>query len=109
MGVIPYEPKGLNHEFCTPNKLWEYPLAGVPILATNFPEIAKVVEGHNIGWLLPKDFSGEVIAEVISSINDSDIIRNRQNCRNFVKQDNWSIHEKRLVDLYDEIAFSLKS
>src|SRR5690606_10664221 len=32
IGVIPYENVGLNHWFCTPNKLWEYPNAGVPVL-----------------------------------------------------------------------------
>ncbi|HYE68658.1 MAG TPA: hypothetical protein VEA58_08600, partial [Anaerovoracaceae bacterium] len=27
IGIIPYEKIGLNHWFCTPNKLWEYPNA----------------------------------------------------------------------------------
>lgn len=107
VGVIPYEPKGLNHEFCTPNKLWEYPLAGVPILATNFPEMAKVIQGHNIGWLLPKDFNGEIIAEVVSSIDEADLQKRTENCRSFVERDNWLIHEKQLVALYDQIEAGL--
>lgn len=108
VGVIPYEPKGLNHEFCTPNKLWEYPLAGVPILATGFPEIAKVVERYDIGWLLPRDFDGESIAEIVSSIDESELRKYSENCRSFVLRDNWSIHEKRLIALYDEIATGLQ-
>ncbi len=30
LGIIPYEGKMLNHWIATPNKLWEYPSAGVP-------------------------------------------------------------------------------
>jgi glycosyltransferase involved in cell wall biosynthesis len=52
VGVIPYENVCMNHWFCTPNKLWEYPAGGVPILASPFPEMRKVVEGHGVGWLL---------------------------------------------------------
>ena len=73
----------------------------------DFPEMAKVVEGHGIGWLLPRDFNGESIARVISSISGSDLNERAKNCRNFVMRDNWSIHEKRLIALYQEIGAGL--
>src|SRR5690606_35834587 len=34
VGAIPYPITCLNHWGCAPNKLWEYPGAGVPIIAT---------------------------------------------------------------------------
>ena len=39
IGIIPYENTGLNHWYCNPNKLWEYPNASVPILVSPFPEL----------------------------------------------------------------------
>ena len=49
LGVILYENTCLKHLFCTPNKLWEHPAAGVPILATDLKEIAKMVSDHGTG------------------------------------------------------------
>ena len=62
LGAIPYESTGLNHLYCTPNKLWEYPAADVPILCTNLQELRKFVTAHKIGFLLPAKFSADDIA-----------------------------------------------
>lgn len=48
-GVIPYQATCLNNRYCTPNKLFEFIAAGLPILATDLPEIRRLVEGQQIG------------------------------------------------------------
>lgn len=48
-GVIPYQATCLNNYYCTPNKLFEFMAAGVPILATDLPEIRSLVEGQHLG------------------------------------------------------------
>jgi glycosyltransferase involved in cell wall biosynthesis len=50
-GVIPYQPTCLNNLYCTPNKLFEFIAAGLPILASDLPEIRAIVAGHGIGQL----------------------------------------------------------
>jgi glycosyltransferase involved in cell wall biosynthesis len=99
-GIIAYENICRNHWFCTPNKLWEYPAAGVPILASPFPEIRKIVEGYDVGWLLGDPVTPENIAEVVRKIDLEDLARKQQNCRTFIEADNWSVYEKRLVEFY---------
>lgn len=49
VGVIPYEPVGLNNTFTTPNKLFDYMAAGLPIAASRLPELVRFVEGEGIG------------------------------------------------------------
>lgn len=49
IGTIPYQPVGLNNTFATPNKLFEYIAAGVPIAATRLPEITRIVDGRGLG------------------------------------------------------------
>jgi glycosyltransferase involved in cell wall biosynthesis len=49
VGVIPYEPVGLNNTFTTPNKLFDYMAAGLPIAASRLPELQRFVEGEEIG------------------------------------------------------------
>lgn len=104
VGAIPYEDKGLNHLYCTPNKLWEYPLAGVPILATDFPEMAKVVSEQGVGWTIPQQFTSDDIAEAVNTLTDETIDAAVKRSAAFVENDNWSVHEQRLVDLYATIA-----
>ena len=48
-GVIPYQATCLNNLYCTPNKLFEFIAAGLPILATDLPEVRKLVHDQEIG------------------------------------------------------------
>ncbi|MEM9357152.1 MAG: glycosyltransferase family 4 protein [Pseudomonadota bacterium] len=104
IGVIPYEDTGLNHRYCTPNKLWEYPNAGLPILASDLVEIRKIVDDWNVGWCLPKSPTPETIAATINGLSDGQIAESRRACRSFIEADNWSVYEKRLVALYRDLA-----
>ncbi|MEE8585243.1 MAG: glycosyltransferase family 4 protein [Acidobacteriota bacterium] len=103
LGAIPYQNNCLNHWYCSPNKLWEYPAAGVPILASPFPELEKVVCGHNIGRLLSDPVTPEGIAAAVAALSDGDLAEMRRNCGHFIRADNWSVYERRLVGLYDRL------
>ncbi len=102
-GIIAYENICRNHWLCTPNKLWEYPAAGVPIVASPFPEIRKIVEGYDVGWLLDDPATPENIAEVVRNIDPEDLAQKQHNCRTFIEADNWSVYEKRLVEFYHQL------
>jgi len=103
LGVIPYENVCLNHWYCTPNKLWEYPVAGVPILASPFPEMRKTIETNGTGRLLSDPVTARNVADVVASITDEDLEQMRESCRTFIERDNWSVYGQRLVELYDEL------
>jgi len=104
VGVIPYEDHGLNHRYCTPNKLWEYPNARVPIVASDLVEIRRTLDDWSIGWCLPKSPTPQDIADLINGLSEEEIAQARKACAKFVESDNWGVYEKRLVKLYSEIA-----
>ena len=103
VGLIPYENVGLNHLYCTPNKLWEYPAAGVPILCSPLVEMSLVIRAHGIGWTLPEDASPEQIAAVINQLDPSALSQARAACRTYIESDNWNTYESRLFDLYERL------
>jgi len=103
VGIIPYERAGLNHWFCTPNKLWEYPAAGVPILASPFPELRRAITESQMGWLLPDPLTPEGIAATVNAIDPDDIATRRLGCAAFHARDNWERYEPRLVGLYTSL------
>jgi glycosyltransferase involved in cell wall biosynthesis len=100
LGLIPYENTCLNHWFCSPNKLWEYPVAGVPMLVSPFPELRAVVERHGVGKCLPEPLDGPGLARLLRSIDDVEIILMRENCRRFLEADHWGVYADRLCAAY---------
>ena len=109
LGVIPYANIGLNHWYCTPNKLWEYPAAGVPILVSPFPELTRIVEGEGIGALLDDPVTPQGIADAVAGMSDERLKRLREACSSFIARDNWSVYADRLLDLYGRVLGPVSS
>jgi len=103
IGIIPYEDHGLNHKYCTPNKLWEYPNAGVPILVTPRVEMKKIVEQYKYGWILNEPVTPEYVAEFINSLSRQDIEQARSYCKFFIQSCHWGIFERNLLNLYKKL------
>jgi glycosyltransferase involved in cell wall biosynthesis len=105
IGVIPYEPVSLNHIYCSPNKLWEYPRSGVPVLCSDAPEMRRRVERYGFGWIIPRDrLTPRGIAGIVASLSDAEIARAKRACRDFILADNWCVYEKRLLDVYGHLS-----
>lgn len=103
LGVIPYENTCLNHWYCTPNKLWEYPIAGVPMLVSPFPEMLRTLDEYGVGISLDDPMSAEGIAATVSSVSPEQLRRMRQACRGYVELDNWEVYSRRMIGLYEDL------
>jgi glycosyltransferase involved in cell wall biosynthesis len=60
MGIIPYPHVDLNSYYCTPNKLFEFIQAGLPILANDSPELRRFVQGERFGMVMPMHSSQQI-------------------------------------------------
>jgi glycosyltransferase involved in cell wall biosynthesis len=52
VGVSYIDNPSLNDRYCLPNKLFEYIMAGLPVLVNDAPDMKRVVEEHGIGVVL---------------------------------------------------------
>ena len=100
LGIIPYENTSMNHLYCTPNKLWEYPNARVPILATDLVEMNQIISANGTGTLLPRDFTSADIVSAIESVTDAQLEEWRANCDRFNETENWEKFEPNLLEVY---------
>src|SRR5699024_5676774 len=66
LGTIPYENAGLNHLYCSPNKLWDYQGAGGPILASDVPEMKKKIDEYGIGVAVDRGLDPQIIAGTVN-------------------------------------------
>jgi glycosyltransferase involved in cell wall biosynthesis len=95
-----YDNTGKNHLYCTPNKLWEFPAAGVPIICNDLVELGGSVRANNIGWVLSDDNDPAALSALVGSLSDADIAQARANCVTYITADNWDVYAQRLVSYY---------
>ncbi len=73
IGVTLLEDTCLNHRYALPNKLFEYLMAGVPVLASDLPEIGGIVEDFGVGCVVeprdPKEI-GRVLQAMVDAPGD---------------------------------------
>lgn len=51
-GLVLFQDSCLNHTLSLPNKLFEYMMSGLPVIACDLPEIANVINMHDCGVLV---------------------------------------------------------
>ena len=105
LGIAAIEDYCLSYRYSLANKLFEYVHAGLPIAATDLPEMSKLIRAYNLGELFP-DGNPEATARVINGMLSSPamLARYRQNARMASKELNWSCEERTLLNLYDRLC-----
>lgn len=102
MGLILFKNTCLNNYYSLPNKLYEYMMAGIPVIASSFPEIAAVIRETDSGILVDPE-SPEEIASAIRMLAANPEEAKRKGTRGrmaALEKHNWSNEEVKLLDLY---------
>lgn len=55
VGLVSVRPTCLSYLYCLPNKLFEYILAGVPVLSNDLPDCRALIEEHLVGRMVERD------------------------------------------------------
>ncbi|MCD6406036.1 MAG: glycosyltransferase [Planctomycetes bacterium] len=106
LGVIPYDGSRLiNNRYCTPNKLFEFIEALVPVCSARLPEVTRIIESNGIGASYPLANPRE-IADAVKNCRSRCIggdfpSSNRRNARRLYS---WGNQAGTLLDLYKSIG-----
>ena len=104
IGVQPIENTCLNHFSTDSNKLFEYVQGGLPIVASNLPEIRRVINNHKLGILVPAGDSSALAAAINELVRDP--VKRARFCCNAqwaAKTLSWEAQEHELAILYRRI------
>ena len=103
-GIIPYPALDLlNQYYCTPNKTFEFLVAGLPILANDLPELNRFVSGLGAGVNMPMG-NAEQIALAIETFFSSDLDAIRARVRPLSSRYVWDTQGEKIVSLYGGLA-----
>jgi glycosyltransferase involved in cell wall biosynthesis len=86
LGLSLLQNKGLNYYYSLPNRIADFAQAGVPVLATDFPEIRRVVEQYGIGRLLPsgdENTPAKLAAAIRATLHEWDSMPDDERQRRF--------------------------
>jgi len=103
IGVIPYEPVGLNNTYTTPNKLFDYMTAGLPIVGSRLPELARFIEGDELGLTFAPGDPISLAAALNWILADPPRYeRMRERAREAAKRYTWERESSKLLALYED-------
>lgn len=101
-GISLIENVCLNYYYCLPNKFFEYSMAGLPVLCSDFPVMKSFIQKFNSGtFAIPNDISN--IISGIKNIMKKDYKVLSQNSRNMALANSWEEQEKVLINLYKDL------
>jgi glycosyltransferase involved in cell wall biosynthesis len=90
LGLTLDKDTNINYRFSLPNKIFDYIHAGIPVLASNLPEVRRIVEGYDVGIICNSHNPAEIAQAVKVLLNHPDkkalFI---QNCRKATSDLTW--------------------
>ncbi len=105
VGMLTTEPVSVNNVLALPNKIFQYMAAGIPVIASDYPQIREVLESSGAGRVMDPT-QPAAIADAINAVladpaaareagaRGAEAVRDRYN---------WSVSEETLLDVYGSL------
>lgn len=94
----------LNYHFSLPNKVFDYMHAGIPVFASNLPEVRNVVDGHCFGVIFYNHHPEEMARIIEETLENEDLMREmKQRAIEASKTLNWETEKEKWSALLRQI------
>lgn len=111
IGLVVYSPTcgstiTPNIQMCLPNKLFEYLMAGLPVLASPLDAVADIIRTYGVGRIVNSLEPEEIGRTISAMLADRDALaRMRDNAKVATQHDLcWENESQRLIDFYQDIV-----
>lgn len=104
LGIVPYHGVDENNYYCSPNKLFEFAVAGLPFVSNDLPYLRDVATRYGSGYLTDLN-SPSAIATAINGIfsDDKTLARLKGGALIAREEMNWDVEERKLLAIYREL------
>lgn len=94
-----------NNFIGLPNKLFNYMRYGIPVVASNFPEIKRVVESNLCGITVEPTDVEQIAQTIMHLVRDRELRRGMgaNGKKAILSTYNWAAMEERLFDIYSKL------
>jgi len=100
-GLVLFEPVGLNYRYASPNKFFEYVMAGTPVIVSNIIPFKDFITLYEVGVLVDLASEDSIALAIEKFLTDEkNWLKYHQNCLKAREVWNWEFQEQKLIDLY---------
>ena len=100
IGVALIENISISYYYALPNKLFEYIMSGIPVLASKLPQMEKIINKYKVGECVDMNSKNEVIKVLNNLLNNEMKLKEySENCKNAAKELNWEVEFEKIKNL----------
>jgi glycosyltransferase involved in cell wall biosynthesis len=104
-GIIPYPDIDLNTKYCTPNKMFEFLTANVPMIANNsLVTVGNMFKEFHLGSTISFASAKDVAKGVEEAVRTMDREEIKRSLKLAQKKLSWEAQEEVLIKAYDELT-----
>lgn len=102
LGVVIYKNSCRNNYLCAPNKLFDYCMAGVPVIGCDFPVIRRIVQTYGVGHLFDPESPGAIAEAANALLKDNFALQNARAATACISEEfTWEREVQKLARIYD--------
>jgi glycosyltransferase involved in cell wall biosynthesis len=108
IGLCSIEDSCLSYRLSLPNKLFEYLFAGLPVIVSNLPEMAHIVQTHRVGAVVDRWRADDILVALqsVEALRD-DALGGRLN--EIAACYDWSRQKDRMIEAYRAVLHAPKA
>ena len=106
VGIALIQNSCLSYYYCSPNKVFEYLMHGIPQIISDFPEMAETIDGGACGWLISPE--KENLVSLLQQLNRASVAEKTASVLQKRRGIGWEMEEAGLVHVYSRITEKLK-
>jgi glycosyltransferase involved in cell wall biosynthesis len=104
IGICLIENVCLSYYLSLPNKLFEYIMAGIPSISSNFPEMDRILNDFQIGWTIEPE--EESLYNFVQNISPDEISVKRSHTNSYRQTIGWQQEEKAMLEAYSRLGLN---
>jgi glycosyltransferase involved in cell wall biosynthesis len=85
-----------------PNKLFEYAMAGLPVIVSNLKDISSFVKKNQMGIII-EDVTVELFNKAIEQLLSMDMTMLKQKAKKAARDNSWEHQEKIMRNVYQKL------
>lgn len=107
IGIIPYDGYDLNTKYCTPNKLFEFVCAGIPVVHNdNLHTVNNIIKSYKIGFSINVNDYENTAKQIDGLVVDENALNglkeNVESAREFLSWDNEKVKILNIFKAFNE-------
>lgn len=104
LGLVLYPNTNRNNYFCASNKIYEYAMCGLPLVAMDFPPCRDILEKYRYGVYFQWNNSDDLRRAIDECLSDETQYRQMQaEAFRAAREENWDKEQLRLIEIYDQL------